>query len=301
MGSWKLTNSLYRAVPGARPGPPGSERPPPRRPRPPGSARRTGDSAPGRWRRPPPGARRGARAAPPRPPPARPRTGGTPACRRGRRPSRQTGGGVVVQVVGIMQGLEEARGAGDHRRVVRAELHRRYPQREGELRAELLDPPPELRVRRHTAADGHPPGSLALDRVGEPAHERIDDRPLVRGGEVGPPAPRLRFTQVPDRVEQGGLQPAEAEVQGAGGRPRQVERLWVAISGEPVELRAARVAEPEQASPLVERLAGSVVEGLTQHLVRSELLDPSEEGVTAARHQAQVRRLDGGGAERARG
>src|SRR5919205_397223 len=150
MGSWKLTNSLYRAVPGARPGPPGSERPPPRRPRPPGSARRTGDSAPGRWGGPPPGAGGGPGGPPPRPPPARPRTGGTPACRRGRRPSRQTGGGVEVQVVGIRQGLEEARGAGDHRRVVGAELHRRYPPPEGEPPAEPLDPPPDLRVSRHT-------------------------------------------------------------------------------------------------------------------------------------------------------
>ena len=64
--------------------------------------------------------------------------------------------------------------------------------------------------------------------------------------------------------------------------------------------RAARIAEPEQAGALVERLAGRVVERLAEHLVAGGVVDAREEGVPSARHEAEVGRLDRVVAQRAR-
>ena len=43
-------------------------------------------------------------------------------------------------------------------------------------------------------------------------------------------------------------------------------RSRIAVRGEPLERRAAGVAEPEHARALVERLAGGVVERAAEHL-----------------------------------
>ena len=50
-------------------------------------------------------------------------------------------------------------------------------------------------------------------RLHEPAHERPDDRALVRGREVGLPPLGLGLAEVADGVEQGGLEPREREVE----------------------------------------------------------------------------------------
>ena len=64
-----------------------------------------------------------------------------------------------------------------------------------------------------------------------------------------------------------GLQPGEGEVGLAGHRPRERDRVAVAAAREAVDRGTARVAEPEEARDLVERLAGRVVDGLAEHLV----------------------------------
>ena len=87
-----------------------------------------------------------------------------------------------------------------------------------------------------------------------------DDRPLVRGGEVGAPPLELLVAEVANLVQQRRLEAREREVEARHARDREVERLGVALLREAVDRGAARVAEPEQPRALVERLAGRVVE-----------------------------------------
>ena len=132
-----------------------------------------------------------------------------------------------------------------------------------------------------------------LGRGGQPPDQRPDDRPLVRGGQVGPAALDLGLVELPHRVEQGGLQPGEREVEAGHAGDGEREGLGIAVAGEPVELGAARVAEPQQPRALVERLAGGVVERRAEHLEARRLDDGEQERVPAAREEAGERRLEG--------
>ena len=80
-----------------------------------------------------------------------------------------------------------------------------------------------------------------------------------------------------------------------------VVRLGVAVPRQPVDRRAARIAEPEQARALVERLAGRVVERRPHDLEAAVIPNVEEQRVPAAREQAQERRVDGLGLEEERG
>ncbi len=65
---------------------------------------------------------------------------------------------------------------------------------------------------------------------------------------------------------------------------------------------AARVAEPQQPRALVERLAGGVVERLAEHFViGAGIAHAREQGVAAARDQAEERRLERLGTQERRG
>jgi hypothetical protein len=67
----------------------------------------------------------------------------------------------------------------------------------------------------------------------------------------------------------------------------------VALAGQPVDLDSTRVAQPEQPRPLVERLAGGIVERRPDDLERPLVAHVEEQRVPAAREQAQERRLYG--------
>src|SRR5438128_716319 len=123
------------------------------------------------------------------------------------------------------------------------------------------------------AADREPRRPLLFERLPQPRDQCAYHGGLVGGGEVCTAALGLLGPQVADPVEQSGLQPAEAEVEPAPRkRAGEVERLGVPFAREPVERGAARIAEPEQASPLVERLARRVVERLPKHVVLRRLV-----------------------------
>ena len=87
------------------------------------------------------------------------------------------------KVAGQLERTGEPGRGGDHRRVVGAERERREP-RVGQRRA-------QLRVRRDAADDRDRPVARLLGGRAKPADERPHDRPLVRGGEVGPPRVEL--------------------------------------------------------------------------------------------------------------
>ena len=61
------------------------------------------------------------------------------------------------------------------------------------------------------------------------------------------------------------MSPENEKSRPGDARDRERERLGIAVAREPVDLRAAGIAEAEQARALVERLAGRVVERRAEH------------------------------------
>ncbi len=148
------------------------------------------------------------------------------------------------------------------------------------------------RVGGHAAAEGEPGSGLRRERALDAQDQRLDDRVLVGGGEVGCAPLRLLLPQVAHRVEQRRFQAGEGEVQAGHARgDREREGGRVAVRGELRQRRAARIAEAEQPCALVERLAGGVVERAAQHRVAAVVGDAGQQRVAAGRDQARERRL----------
>src|SRR5438046_1744572 len=102
----------------------------------------------------------------------------------------------------------------------------------------------------------------------------------------------LVLGEVADGVEQGRLQAREREIEPGHARDREIERGGVPLAGEPVDRRAARVAEAEEPRALVESLAGGVVESRAEYPEAARLGDVDQQGMAAACEQAEERRLD---------
>ena len=86
--------------------------------------------------------------------------------------------GIQREVVAGLERLDPASGGGDHRRIVRRKLGGGRGVSQGATK---------LRVRGHAADDSH--AVVASVRgVAKRAHERPDDRVLIRRGEIGPSA-----------------------------------------------------------------------------------------------------------------
>src|ERR1700682_4612294 len=139
---------------------------------------------------------------------------------------------------------------------------------------------PETPVSRHPAAD-HDRGS-GIRRLGrlDPLQERVHDRLLVAGGQVGPllVADRLAFA---DLVEEGGLDAAEAEVQPRGPRPGEGDGLRVTGRRQLVDRGPTRKGQAQDARALVEGLAGRIVTGPADHGDVAVWLPTDEVAVTA--------------------
>src|SRR5919201_6432470 len=156
------------------------------------------------------------------------------------------------KILRVLERLDEPRRRGDHGRVVRAERKRR--ERGAGQRGT------QLRVRRDAADNGDPLRASRLGGLERPADERADDRALVARGEVGAAPPELGGREVADGVEERRLEPGEGEVEARHARDGERVRLRIALACEPVERRAAGVAEAEQPRALVEGLACRVVD-----------------------------------------
>ena len=147
--------------------------------------------------------------------------------------------------------------------------------------SEFAATPPTTAIRRAGLLRGL---ARALD-------ECADDRALVRSGEVCAARVEL-LAEVADGVQQRRLHAREGEVEPGHARDGKRERLRVALTREPVDRRAAGIAEPEQARALVERLAGSVVECRAEDVPARVLVHVQQQRVPAAREQAEERRLE---------
>src|SRR5262249_26090427 len=153
----------------------------------------------------------------------------------------------------------------DHGGIVRAELERREPGL-GKRRA-------QARVRGDASDDRDSLEPRLLDSRADPLHESAQDRALVGRGKVWPPPLDLVLSEIANRVQERGLEPGEGEVEPGHARDRERERGGVALTGKTVDLRPAGIPEPEQPRPLVEGLAGSVVERRAEPLGDAALAD----------------------------
>src|SRR6185437_11241137 len=97
----------------------------------------------------------------------------------------------------------------------------------------------------------------------------------------------LLLSQLADRVQERRLQPREREVEPRYARDGEVVGTRISFSRQHVDLAPARVAEPEQARALVERLACGVVERRPEQLLLGVRADVEQHRVTAARQQAE--------------
>ena len=103
-----------------------------------------------------------------------------------------------------------------------------------------------------------------------------------------------------DVVDHRRLEPGEREVEAlVDQRPREGDGRRVALAREPVDGRAARVAEPEVAGDLVEGLAGGVVERRAEQPVAAPALHGHEHRVPARHEQHDHRQVDVGVLEEA--
>ena len=88
-------------------------------------------------------------------------------------------------------------------------------------------------------------------RLAQPPGECEDDRPLVRGGEIGAALGEAGVAQVADRVEQGRLDTREGEVEARHARDRETERLGIALRGRARRSRRRPgTASPSSRAPL---------------------------------------------------
>ncbi len=111
---------------------------------------------------------------------------------------------------------------------------------------------------------------------------------MERGAKIGPVF-RGGFRQ---KITDGGFQSAETEIGVAGIQhaPRQGEARWIAIPGAALDLRPARVGEPEHFAHLVESLPGGIVNRPADDLVLADTIDQDEQGVASAHDERNVRR-----------
>ena len=191
-------------------------------------------------------------------------------------------------------------GRPDHRSVVGAQGRSRHDQRQATGLGLARQPCSQHRVRRDAAAhhDRARVGRLGgPDRLG---HEDVDDGVLE--------APRQLRDDVVGERRLGGLGQArvgaglgddpagsrlearEAQVvRVAQPRPRKDAVVPGRGLGRPTDRRPARVAEPQQATDLVEGLAGGVVEGRAEQPVGEVVAHLGDEGVAAGHDQRHER------------
>src|SRR3954465_10151040 len=199
------------------------------------------------------------------------------------------GGRVRIEpkIARILDGIREARGRSDHRRVVRAEWQWREGRGRGKRSA-------QLRVRSHATDHGDLRRTELRRSLLGPPDESAHDRRLIARGEIGTPPFELIRRQVLDGVQQCSLEPREREVEPGHPRDGKVVRAGVSPARNTVDLGAAGVAEPEEARSLVESLPRGVVERRAEHPgLADTVLNVQQHRVTTAREEAEERWLDG--------
>ena len=158
-------------------------------------------------------------------------------------------------------------GGGDHRRVVGAHRPARQEAVQPVLVAGVEEVLAQLRVGGHAAAEGEALGAdLAAARralcTSTSTTAAWNDAATSAVSTSG--CWRTWFITAVLSPEKLTSRPVVAH------RPREVDRLRIAVDGDPLDRRAARVAESEEAGDLVERLTGGVVDRLAEQPVAAD-------------------------------
>ena len=185
----------------------------------------------------------------------------------------------------------EAAGAGHHGPVVGAQGRGgdEHPGREARPRRPGGPAGASWRPRPRRA--GPCPGPRAWPRR-HLADLHVHHRLLERGGDVGHVDVG---TGLPHMAEHGRLQAGEGEVVGAVLQqgPWEPDRGRVAVAGQAVDHRPARVAEAEHPGHLVVGLAGGVVDRLAEPRKVPLLVHGEQAGVPAGDHEHDRRQRQG--------
>ena len=123
-----------------------------------------------------------------------------------------------------------------------------------------------------------------------PLSDRVADGLLERGAEIRERLPRGRSV-LPHVGQHRGLQPAEGEIERRARAPRKparkVYRLGIARARQAVDVRAARIRQPQELCDLVERLSSGVVQRVSKRAVLADGAHLVERSVAAGDYQRQ--------------
>ncbi len=211
----------------------------------------------------------------------------------------------------IGQAEREPFGAGprDHGGVVGAQLGRRHHQHGGGLERDAVQHLAD-RLVGGDATGGDQRGRLA-ERVAkhaqaatQPVRHHVDHRLLKRRAQIGDVLVGER-SDLLGRQPQRGLQSGQREIAVAAPRhrPRQRETTGVAELRRPLDLRPARIVEPEELRGLVEGFADGVVERGAQPHVIADAAHGDDLGVSAGGEEQAIGErhvIDEAGRERVR-
>ncbi|MCK7541387.1 MAG: hypothetical protein MZV63_66115 [Marinilabiliales bacterium] len=209
-----------------------------------------------------------------------------------------TGVGVEVEVgrpVGAAGEHLEGDGA-DHGRVVGAELRRGDVGVDPGVAGEALEARPQPRVPGDAAAQDERPRLDPVRRRPHLSDERPGNDLLEAGQEIAQARIVLGDAALPDDLQRGRFEPAEAEIEAPVLRPGhgEGEGLGVAALAQLFDHRPAGIAEAEELGDLVERLPRGVVARPAEELVRKRLVHLIEGRVSARDEKPQHGIGDGG-------
>ena len=128
-----------------------------------------------------------------------------------------------------------------------------------------------------------------MDGHGQPVRHGFRHRRLEGGATSATSWSRQR-AEVIHHLAHRGLQAGEGEIAvlPALQRPGKVEALGIAAPRVGLDLRAARIAQPQKLRHLVEGLAQRIVDGGAEAVVAAHALDDLELGVPARDQQQQI-------------
>lgn len=204
----------------------------------------------------------------------------------------QPGGGRNVERGHFAQLVAVVARHGDHRGVVGGELEFGQERAPAAPAARLGDAVAQARVGRDAAGDGDVADARLLRGAHELVEQDFDDGRLQRGAEVGLAAfdePRVGGHGVAQRVEKRSLQPRERVVVSLDMGPRETERLRIALPGQAVDHRTARVGQSHHLGALVERFARGVVDRRADDPHSGRGVHAHDLRVPAAHQQAEER------------
>src|SRR5690606_8710341 len=158
--------------------------------------------------------------------------------------------------------------------------------------AELGQPFAKMSVRRDASAENEAAEPFAPERSANLLDEDVGHRSLEGCRHIGKleilsRRPRATRVLAFDVIEDGGLDPREAEIEGVGFEERAGKAYRVAppSHGRAGDRRPAGIAETEDRGGLVERFSDRIVERVSKELVRGEALAPIKRGVAARDHE----------------